>query len=143
MTIGEKIKLLRKRAGLTQAELAEKLAVTTRAIIYFEKNQRHPSEEVIQRLAKIYEISEEVLADDHRGLELTKEEKFIQRAKSEDNKRGKTEAEKFLEKCRVFFAGGSVSDEDMDLVFESLTEIFFDAKRKAKDKYGKKPGNEK
>ena len=142
MTIGEKIKLLRKRAGLTQAELAEKLTVTTRAIIYFEKNQRHPSEEVIQRLAEIYEISEEVLADDRRGLELTKEEKFIQRAKTEDNKRGKTEAEKFLEKCRVFFAGGSVSDEDMDLVFESLTEIFFDAKRKAKDKYGKKPGND-
>lgn len=143
MTIGEKIKLLRKRAGLTQAELAEELAVTTRAIIYFEKNQRHPSEEVIRRLAEIYEISEEALADDHRDLELTKEEKFIQRAKSEDNKRGKTEAEKFLEKCRVFFAGGSVSDEDMDLVFESLTEIFFDAKRKAKDKYGKKPGNDK
>lgn len=143
MTIGEKIKLLRKRAGLTQAELAEKLGVTPRAIIYFEKNQRHPSKEVIQRLAEIYEISEEVLADDRRGFDLTKEEKFIQRAKSEDNKRGKTEAEKFLEKCRVFFAGGSVSDEDMDLVFESLTEIFFDAKRKAKDKYGKKPGNEK
>lgn len=142
MTIGEKIKLLRKRAGLTQVELAEKLALTTRAIIYFEKNQRHPSEEVIKRLAEIYEITEEVLADDRRDLELTKEEKFIQRAKSEDDKRGKTEAEKFLEKCRVFFAGGSVSDEDMDLVFESLTEIFFDAKRKAKDKYGKKPGNE-
>jgi len=143
MTIGEKIKLLRKRTGMTQAELAEKLAVTTRAVIYFEKNQRHPSDEIIKRLAEIYEISEEVLADDRKDLELTKEEKFIQRAKSEDNKRGKTEAEKFLEKCRVFFAGGSVSDEDMDLVFESLTEIFFDAKRKAKDKYGKKPGNDK
>jgi len=143
MTIGEKIKLLRKRAGMTQAELAEKLAVTTRAVIYFEKNQRHPSDEIIKRLAEIYEISEEVLADDRKDLELTKEEKFIQRAKSEDNKRGKTEAEKFLEKCRVFFAGGSVSDEDMDLVFESLTEIFFDAKRKAKDKYGKKLGNDK
>ena len=142
MTIGEKIKLLRKRAGQTQAELAEMLDVTTRAVIYFEKDQRHPSEEVIQRLAEIYETSEEVLADDRRDLELTKEEKFIQRAKSEDTKRGKTEAEKFLEKCRVFFAGGSVSDEDMDLVFESLTEIFFDAKRKAKDKYGKKPGND-
>ena len=143
MTIGEKIKLLRKRVGMTQAELAERLAVTTRAVIYFEKNQRHPSDEAIKKLAEIYEIPEEVLADDRKDLELTKEEKFIKRAKSEDNKRGKTEAEKFLEKCRVFFAGGSVSDEDMDLVFESLTEIFFDAKRKAKDKYDKKPGNDK
>ena len=143
MTIGEKIKLLRKRARMTQAELAEKISVTTRSVIYFEKNQRHPSEDVISKLSEAFGIPEDILSDDHRDLELTKEEKFIQRAKSEDRQRGKTEAERFLEKCRVFFAGGSVSDEDMDLVFESLTEIFFDAKHKAKDKYGKKPANDK
>ena len=78
-----------------------------------------------------------ILSDDRRFIDLTKVERFIQRAKSEDQKRGKTEAERFLDKCRVFFTGGSVSEEDMDLVFESLTEIFLDAKRKAKVKYGK------
>lgn len=143
MTIGEKIKLLRKRARMTQAELAEIISVTTRSVIYFEKNQRHPSEDVISKLAEVFDVSKVILNDDRRDIELTKEEKFIHRAKSEDNNRGKTEAERFLEKCRVFFAGGSVSEEDMDLVFESLTEIFFDAKRKAKDKYGKKPANDK
>ena len=143
MTIGEKIKLLRKRARMTQAELAEKLAVTTRAVIYFEKEQRNPSDDVMTKLSAVFNVPEDVLSDDRRILELTKEEKFIQRAKTEDLKRGKTEAERFLEKCRVFFAGGSVSDEDMDLVFESLTEIFFDAKRKAKESYGKKPANDK
>lgn len=143
MTIGEKIKLLRKRARMTQAELAEIIYVTTRSVIYFEKNQRHPSEDVMNKLSEVFGVPEDILSDDHRDLELTKEEKFIQRAKSEDNKFGKTEAERFLEKCRVFFAGGSVSEDDMDLVFESLTEIFFDAKRKAKDKYGKKPTNDK
>jgi len=143
MTIGEKIKLLRKRARMTQAELAEKLDVTTRSVIYFEKEQRNPSDDVMTKLSAVFDVPEDVLFDDRRSLELTKEEKFIQRAKSEDQKRGKTEAERFLDKCRVFFAGGSVSDEDMDLVFESLTEIFFDAKRKAKESYGKKPANEK
>ena len=139
MTIGKKVRLLRKRARMTQADLAEKISVTTRAVIYFEKDQRHPSEDVISKLAEVFNISEDILDDDRRNLELTKEEKFIQRAKSEDQKSGKTEAERFLEKCRVFFAGGSVSEDDMDLVFESLTEIFFDAKRKAKEKYGNKP----
>ena len=143
MTIGEKVKLLRKRARMTQAELAEKLAVTTRAVIYFEKEQRHPSDDVMTKLSAVFNVPEDVLSDEHRSLDLTKEEKFIQRARSEDQKRGKTEAERFLEKCRIFFAGGSVSDEDMDLVFESLTEIFFDAKRKAKESYGKKPTNDK
>jgi hypothetical protein len=31
----------------------------------------------------------------------------------------------------------------MDLVFESLTELFFDAKRNAKEMYGKKKTDDK
>ena len=143
MTVGEKIKLLRKRARMTQAKLAEILNVTTRSVIYYERNQRNPADDILEKLVELFDISVDVLRDDHRSIELTKEERFIQRAKSEDQKRGKTEAERFLDKCRVFFAGGSVSDEDMDLVFESLTEIFFDAKRKAKVKYGKNAPNDK
>lgn len=143
MTVGEKIKLLRKRERMTQARLAEILNVTARSVIYFERNQRNPSEDILKKVSELFEVPMVILSDDRRFIDLTKEERFIQRAKSEDNKRGKTEAERFLDKCRVFFAGGSVSDEDMDLVFESLTEIFFDAKRKAKVKYGKNAPNDK
>ena len=143
MTVGEKIKLLRKRARMTQAKLAEFLNVTTRSVIYYERNQRNPADDILEKLVELFDVSVDVLRDDHRSIELTKEERFIQRAKSEDQKRGKTEAERFLDKCRVFFAGGSVSEEDMDLVFESLTEIFFDAKRKAKVIYGKNAPNDK
>ena len=143
MTVGEKIKILRKRARMTQAKLAETLNVTTRSVIYYERNQRNPADDILGKLVELFDVSIDVLRDDHRSIELTKEERFIQRAKSEDQKRGKTEAERFLDKCRVFFAGGSVSEEDMNLVFESLTEIFFDAKRKAKVKYGKNAPNDK
>ena len=142
MTVGEKIKILRKRARMTQAKLAEILNVTTRSVIYYERNQRNPADDIMEKLVELFDVSVDVLRDDHRSIELTKEERFIQRAKSEDQKRGKTEAERFLDKCRVFFAGGSVSEEDMNLVFESLTEIFFDAKRKAKVKYGKNAPND-
>jgi len=47
MTVGEKIKLLRKRERMTQARLAEFLNVTTRSVIYFERNQRNPSEDIL------------------------------------------------------------------------------------------------
>ena len=137
MTVGEKIKLLRKRERMTQARLAEALNVTTRSVIYFERNQRNPSVDILKMISELFEVSMVILSDNRRFIDLTKEELCIQRAKSEDNKRGKTEAERFLDKCRVFFEGGSVSDEDMDLVFESLTEIFLNAKRKAKVKYSK------
>ena len=142
MTVGEKIKILRKRARMTQAKLAEILNVTTRSVIYYERSQRNPADDILGKLVELFDVSVDVLRDDHRSIELTKEERFIQRAKSEDQKRGKTEAERFLDKCRVFFAGGSVSEEDMNLVFESLTEIFFDAKRKAKVKYAKNAPND-
>jgi len=56
-----------------------------------------------------------ILSDDRRFIDLTKEERFTQRAKSEDNKRGMTEAERFLDKCRVFFAGGSVADCEIQI----------------------------
>ena len=143
MTVGEKIKLLRKRARMTQAKLAEILNVTTRSVIYYERNQRNPADDILEKVSELFDVPVDVLRDDRRSIELTKEERFIQRAKSEDQKRGKTEAERFLDKCRVFFAGGSVSEEDMNLVFESLTEIFFDVKRKAKVKYGKNAPNDK
>lgn len=143
MTVGEKIKLLRRRERMTQARLAEFLNVTTRSVIYYERNQRNPSEEIIKKVSELFDVPMVILIDDRQFIDLTKEERFIQRAKSEDSKRGKTEAERFLDKCRVFFAGGSVSDEDMNLVFESLTELFFDAKRKAKVKYDKNAPNDK
>jgi hypothetical protein len=36
------------------------------------------------------------------------------------------------------FAGGELSEDDKDALFESLTEIYFDAKKKAKEKFSPK-----
>ncbi len=143
MTVGEKIHLLRKRARLTQLAFAEKVGISHRAAVYYEKGERYPPHETLQRMADLFELPLEKLADEKHVIQLTKQEQFIDRAKAEDKNRGKTEAERFLNKCHAFFAGGTVSEEDMDLVFESLTELFFDAKRTAKEKYGKKKPDKK
>ena len=86
MTVGEKIKILRKRARMTQAKLAEILNVTTRSIIYYERNQRNPADDILEKLVELFDVSVDVLRDDRRSIELTKEERFIQRAKSEDQR---------------------------------------------------------
>lgn len=143
MTVGEKIHLLRKRARLTQQVFAEKIGISHRAAVYYEKGERYPPDETLQRIAELFDLPVEKLTDEKHVIQLTKQEQFIERARAEDQKRGKTEAERFLDKCHAFFAGGNVSEEDMDLVFESLTELFFDAKRNAKEKYGKKKPDDK
>ena len=42
MLFGEKLKKLRTDARLSQSELAEKLGVTRRSIIYYESGERYP-----------------------------------------------------------------------------------------------------
>lgn len=51
MTTGEKIRAARKRAGLTQKELAEKLGVTGSLIGIYETDRRKPKNDTLDRIA--------------------------------------------------------------------------------------------
>lgn len=53
LNMGEKIHQLRKQAGLTQKELAEKVGVSDTAIMRYEKNQRIPRKETLNKLAAV------------------------------------------------------------------------------------------
>ena len=48
---------LRKRNGLTQAELAEKLNYSDKAVSKWEKGESLPGVEVLYKLSKLYEVS--------------------------------------------------------------------------------------
>ena len=61
MTVGEKIKLLRKRARMTQAKLAEILNVTTRSVIYYERNQRNPADDILEKLSELFSVPIDVV----------------------------------------------------------------------------------
>ena len=51
MTTGQRIKAARKKAGMTQAALAEKLGISYVNISQLEKDQRNPKLETLQRIA--------------------------------------------------------------------------------------------
>lgn len=63
MTIGEKIKLARKRAGLTQKELGEKLNVSQSAIGQFESDKSNPNLKTIRKIAEALDIPLSELVD--------------------------------------------------------------------------------
>lgn len=50
MAVGQKIKELRERAGLTQEELAARIGVTASAVGNYESGRSHPKENVMYRL---------------------------------------------------------------------------------------------
>lgn len=56
MTVGEHIKAAREKAKMTQTELGNKIGVSGVAIMRYEKGQRQPRLEQLQRIADILEI---------------------------------------------------------------------------------------
>lgn len=64
MVLASKIKFLRRKIGLSQMELAEKLGVSRQAISSWEAGASRPSVDNLQCLSKLYNIPLEVLLDD-------------------------------------------------------------------------------
>ena len=52
MTTGQRIKEARKRAGMTQAELAEKLEIPFQSVSQWERDIRKPKKETLEKLLK-------------------------------------------------------------------------------------------
>ena len=64
MTLGEKIKEARKQCGLSQEQLAEKLAVSRSAVAKWETDKGIPDVENLKALAHVLNVSVDYLLDD-------------------------------------------------------------------------------
>ena len=64
MTLGEKIKEARKQCGLSQEQLAEKMAVSRSAVAKWEANNGLPDVENLKALAQLLNVSIDYLLDD-------------------------------------------------------------------------------
>lgn len=62
-TLGEQLKALRVKKGMTQEQLAQKLNTTKAAISRYEKDQRQPRLEQISEIARIVDASPDELFD--------------------------------------------------------------------------------
>ena len=111
----EKLKMLRKKEGLTQQEVADKIGINRSSYSNWEKGRREPSFENLSMLACIFDVSIDYLLGDY--LEIFKERylklqggkkkileedklsafcKKLPRAEFEDNERAKTVAIKAM-----------------------------------------------
>ncbi|MDW7683414.1 MAG: helix-turn-helix transcriptional regulator [Bacillota bacterium] len=57
VTLGERLKRLRKEKGLTQAQLAGTLGLSKSAIIQYENNKREPNFDALIKLEKFFDVS--------------------------------------------------------------------------------------
>ncbi len=57
VNFGERLKELRKEAGLTQLQLANKLNVSKTVVFYYELKEITPSPKVIIKLSRIFNVT--------------------------------------------------------------------------------------
>lgn len=75
MILGDKILALRKKSGMSQEELADKMAVSRQSISKWESSASIPDINKILELAKIFEVSTDyLLKDDMENIEFTDSE---------------------------------------------------------------------
>ena len=121
MTFGEKLRAERKKSGLTQAELAQKAGLGLKTITNYENGTTYP------RKREIYSVLGEILGVDADYLRNENDE-FIEAAEKQFGYRGKKQAMELVEEMGGLFAGGELSDDDLDGVMKALQDYYWKAK---------------
>ena len=121
MTFGEKLRDARKKCRLTQAELAEKANLGLKTISNYENGTTYPQNR------KVYSILADILGVDVDYLK-NENDDFVEAAQKEYGYRGKKQAMELVEEMGGLFAGGELSDDDLDGVMKALQDYYWKAK---------------
>ena len=130
-------------ANLSQSQLAQKIGVSKRAVAAYETENTRPRERTMYHLAKALGVSVKYLSDikcTNPLEEIEKDEAMLRTYELY----GKSDADKLSElltQNKALFAGGSLSEDELDRYFQALTETYLQAKLQAKLKFGKKQAN--
>lgn len=93
MTLGEKIKQIRKIACLSQEQMAEKLCVSRQAVSKWESGRGTPDIENLQSIARLFDISiDTLLKDELLSSAILKEEIDISQYQKDGKCRSKYDA---------------------------------------------------
>ncbi len=68
MTFGEKLKVIRRQAGMSQEKLAEKLGVSRQAITKWETNAGIPDIENIMAVSTLFHVSIDELLSNEKNI---------------------------------------------------------------------------
>lgn len=66
MNLGEKLKMLRKRKGITQIEFARLFNISNGAIALWETNRRQPDYEMLNRISNYFNVSIDFLLNENQ-----------------------------------------------------------------------------
>lgn len=138
-SVADKILDARSAAHFTQEQLAEMVGVSRRSIAAYERGESLPRKSTVLKLGKALSVSTKYLTSDDCDdpLEDISKDPYYTEAMEKYGSNGVKDMEAFLEEGKALLAGGSISQEKKDELFEAFAEAYFLCKAEAKKKYGK------
>jgi len=128
MKFGEKLREQRNKKGLYQDVLAERIGVSKRTLINYEKGVSYPkNRDIYYKLADFFKVDVNYF--------LTEDEEFLVEAAEKYGNRGRAQAQSVLDQAAALFAGGELSEEDEIAFLHEIQGLFLDSKRRSKEKY--------
>ena len=124
MKFGEKLLYARKQLGLSRDALSEMTGISKRTIAYYELEGKLPKQRAsVEALAKALRTEPETLLDDSA--------EFVLRAGERYGAQGQKEAQKLVKQIRSLYAGGTLSEQDIDAMMLAIQDAYWIAKKKA------------
>ena len=121
MKFGEKLKALRTDRGISQKALADQTGIALRSIQNYETKDILPKRrDTYDLLAKALDVEVSALMDEDAEFQIEARERY--------GSRGERQAREILEQVGALYAGGELSEEDMDAFNRALQEAYWDAK---------------
>jgi transcriptional regulator with XRE-family HTH domain len=127
MTFSEKLKALRAKERISQRELGEAIGISTRSIASYEGGESYPNFEQLPKIASYFGITIDSL--------MSNEEVFVARAYEQGGRRGAVQAAALVDEVAGLFAGGRLTDQDMDAAMKAIQDAYWVAKEESRQKY--------
>ncbi len=136
-SLAEKLRDARYELGLSQTELGEKVGVSLRSILAYEKGAATPRRGTILKLAKALGVSVKFLSDDscENPVEDIEKDGYIEEARERYGAKGARDLDTLISENCALFAGGELTAEEKDVFFEALTKAYIACKEEAREKF--------
>ncbi len=112
-TLGSRIRKLRKKNYMSQAELAKKIGVSASAIGMYEQNRRTPDNDTLREFCEIFGVTSDYLL----GLSLSSERKYDVSEVLDDY------SKKLSEQESLMFDGEPLNEDERKQVLQTIEYV--------------------
>lgn len=139
-SFAEKLRDARYTLGISQTELGDRVGVSLRSILAYEKGMSIPRQSTIMNLAKELGVSVKFLTDDNceNPVEDIEKDGYIEEARERYGARGARDLDTLITENCALFAGGELTADEKDVFFEALTKAYIASKEEARVKFSPK-----